>query len=229
MIFQERLDRVLPYLRGFAFDESTLYNRFTILFPAAWDVSYLKSKSILLGVMAQNGVSNMFMVGMSTDKDLNTGQPIMDDKPFDYFLDEIERVIEINQEKERKAILLQQKIVELQRAFSEGTLREVQNLKIVKDDYRTSITPDETIYNKMFTPKIELPVQDPSFLEEPIQNIIHSDFIEDDFDPFAREDDDKGMDESIPFEPDENADINLPGIVKEMVRYKNLPEDLLNF
>jgi len=47
--------------------------------------------------------------------------------------------------------------------------------------------------------------------------------IEDDFDPFSREENDRGED-NIPFVPEDEININLPGIVKDMVKHNNSEE-----
>jgi len=222
MIFQERLDRLLPYLRGFAFDERTLYARFTVLFPAHWDVGYLKSKSILLGILGQNGTSNMFLIGVSTDTDLSE-HPILNDKPFDYFLDEIERVININNEKERKEAILKEKMAELQQMFNGATLEEVEKLQIVKTNYDGYVTPpfrSGSTVEDIFTPEFEVPIHDPAFNDLGGESYAT---IEDDFDPFSREENDRGED-NIPFVPEDEININLPGIVKDMVKHNNSEE-----
>lgn len=227
MIHQERIDRLLPYLRGFAFDPNTMYKRFTLLFPAHWDVTHLKTKSIMLGVVNSNGVANTFLVGVFVPDEFNPDVPQAEDMSMDWFYDEIEYIINYNNEKEAKEALLEKKKKELEDLFNRASLEEMENYEIgLKDWSGRIVKPSATgmTFIMPFTPEIEVPEQDPTFGTDDEAVAIAfaggDPFEEADFDPFAREEDDTN-DSTIPFEPDEDVDINLPGIVKDMVKHNN--------
>ncbi len=240
-MIQERIDKVLPYLRGFAFDQDSLYKRFTVLFPATWDITYLKNKSILLGIISNYGTSLQYMIGVNNQRDTQ-GNFILQDQTFDYFIDEIERVILINNEKERKQELLKEKIAQLQEVFNSSSLEEVEKLQITADGEalpmpiipaQPTLIPVEPVLQ---IPPVQQPVQQyvdvmpMQQMPNPRQNSmvdlrvirdrdepVESDFIVgDDFNPYSRREIDTGVSIDLDSLPQDDF---IPPVVRDMARH----------
>ena len=190
-MFQERIDKLLPYLRGFAFDEATMYIRLSVLFPVDWDVSRFQSEGILRKVIEDNGVSRLYLLGVSTETDLHP-TPILNDKPIDYFFNEIENVIQFNNERVKKKELFQQKVKELEKVFMSSSLDEIEKLKFTKEDEYQPISVTVATINQPTIPH--------SMEREPDEDIGESVNL------------DKVTTPALP----EDYDINIPAIVQEM-------------
>lgn len=227
-IIDNKLQRLIPYLRGFFYDEKTLLIRINLLIPNNWNYLNLKEKGIIVNAIKFNDFSNTLIIGL--------GEEQLHDKPFDYFCEEIEKMIAINQEKSKKQELLNQKIKELQNFIDQSSLDEINNLKMIPLN-NVSVSQDDIIEHV-----IENNSQDKN--EELEQNIYQQkeEFIEN-TQPLSTIDDniinvlqnvpfDRERDEDIPFNLNDgeisyNPNMDLPpdpAIIDDINFFKNFEQ-----
>jgi hypothetical protein len=105
-IINNRLEKLIPYLRGFMYDHNDLYIRLQVMIPISWTYTSLKEKGIIISTQTTpNNTSYLLTIGVDAKK--------ATDKPIDEFLNDFEEVIIHNKKEEKKQKLLRQKIKEM--------------------------------------------------------------------------------------------------------------------
>jgi hypothetical protein len=139
---QENIERLLPYLRGFYWDEN-LYTRYEVIFPKVWKKDDLFSNKLVIKKLFENENAVNLLLGIVEG----------DDKPIDYFFNEIEKIITINKEYEKKQELLRKKIEELQNVFNNSPLEELENIAFSKKDNKRSYNKEK--YKEQVTDSVK--------------------------------------------------------------------------
>lgn len=124
-IINDKLDKLLPFVRGFRYEEKTLQPHVSILFPHSWSINHLNSNELIIEEAVLNEASKAIIVGFK-------GQVHSDG--IDYLFEEIEKEILFNQEQENKKLLFQEKLKELEKFVNLSTLEDVKNLQILNPE-----------------------------------------------------------------------------------------------
>jgi len=118
-LINKRLERLIPFLRGFMYDHKDLYVRLNVMIPITWSYRSLVEKGLVLEIQPSPNNSS-YLITMGLDPKKSTDQPI------DVFLDDFEEVITFNKKEEKKQKLLQQKIREL----SKMSLEDIEKIDL---------------------------------------------------------------------------------------------------